>query len=224
MMCEKITGRVTLVGGPELSDGQDCQVYAVDLGELVLIDCGAGPSWPRIRQAITSAGLDPAQIHSLVLTHCHVDHIGATAEVVRETGCEVIAHELDAEAIEEGDPTRTAAGWYGIELPRLTVTERISGSDRTLSFSEGELHLLHTPGHTPGSMVAHLVDDEKRVLFGQDIHGPFSAEFGSDIGVWRASMEALLALEADVLCEGHYGVFKPAAEVRRFIEGQLAGH
>jgi hypothetical protein len=37
-------------------------------------------------------------------------------------------------------------------------------------------------------------------------------------------MERLLALEADVLCEGHFGVMRPASAVRRFIEEQLAAH
>jgi hypothetical protein len=38
---------------------------------------------------------------------------------------------------------------------------------------------------------------------------------------WRESMKKLLTLEADILCEGHFGVFQPAAEVQRFIEGYL---
>jgi hypothetical protein len=60
------------------------------------------------------------------------------------------------------------------------------------------------------------------VLFGQDVHGPFSADFGSDIPAWRRSMARLLELEAEVLAEGHYGVFKPASEVESFIRRQLA--
>jgi len=41
-------------------------------------------------------------------------------------------------------------------------------------FSRCNLELVHTPGHTPGSIVAYLEDDGQSVLFGQDIHGPFS--------------------------------------------------
>lgn len=223
-MFESITERVTLVGGSRLSDGQDCLVYLVDLGDLVLIDCGAGPSWPRIRDNIREAGHDPSNLHTLLLTHCHIDHIGAAADVIAETGCHVVAHQLDVEPIESGDPVRTAASWYGLELKPISVTKVVEGDEETLPFSGGELRLIHTPGHTPGSLSAVVEDEDKRVLFGQDVHGPFSAEFGSDLEAWRESMARLIALEADILCEGHYGVFQPKADVRRFIEGQLAGH
>jgi len=219
-----VTGWVSQVGGGHLSDPSDCLVYAVDLGETVLVDCGVGPSWPAIRDNLTSAGHDPAAVHTLVLTHCHVDHIGAAHDVVAQTGCRLVAHQLDAQAIESGDSRRTAADWYGVELPGVPVSHPVVGDGEVLRFARGELRLLHTPGHTPGSMVALVDTPEGLVLFGQDVHGPFSEAFGSDRVAWRESMEQLLALEAEVLCEGHYGVMRPAAEVRRFIEEQLALH
>ena len=58
-------------------------------------------------------------------------------------------------------------------------------------------------------------------MFGQDIHGPFNREWGSDIDQWRRSMERLLELEADILCEGHFGIFEPAHQVRQYIESYL---
>jgi len=62
------------------------------------------------------------------------------------------------------------------------------------------------------------------VLFGQDVHGPFDPSFGSDIDEWRRSMKRLIEMEADILCEGHFGVFKPAEAVRRYIAGCLDNH
>ncbi len=52
--------------------------------------------------------------------------------------------------------------------------------------------------------------------------GSFYPAFESDKSQWRLSMQRVLALEADVLCEGHYGIYRPAEAVRQFIEGQLA--
>jgi glyoxylase-like metal-dependent hydrolase (beta-lactamase superfamily II) len=63
--------------------------------------------------------------------------------------------------------------------------------------------------------------DGKKVLFGQDIHGPFNQAWGSDLDQWKKSMQKLLDLEADILCEGHLGIYSPAAEVRRYIESYL---
>jgi hypothetical protein len=60
-----------------------------------------------------------------------------------------------------------------------------------------------------------------RVLFGQDIHGPFDEGFGSDINAWKVSMAKLLALDADILCEGHYGIFRGEERVKEYINSYL---
>jgi glyoxylase-like metal-dependent hydrolase (beta-lactamase superfamily II) len=223
-MAEPLCDGLWLVGGSHLTDPRDCLIYALDLGALVLVDSGVGPGWGRLHEELLVAGLDPDAVHTLVLTHAHVDHIGAAAAIVRDTGCRVVAHTLDAAAIETGDPEKTAASWYQRTLPPLRVDHRVAGEAESLVFPGGRLELLHTPGHTPGSMVALAELGRERVLFGQDIHGPFSPGFGSDVAAWRLSMERLLALEATILCEGHFGVFRPAAAVRRFIEDQLRAH
>ena len=220
----KIVTGVFLVGGAEHSDASDCLCYGLDLGAPVLIDCGCGPGWSRIRANLDAAGLPAERLQSLVLTHAHVDHIGAATQVVAASGCEVVAHELDADAIETGDEKRTASDWYGISLEPMTVDTRVADHTHTLSFPEAELHLLHTPGHTPGSLVAWLDTAEGRVLFGQDVHGPFHPAFGSDKTAWRESMAELIELEADVLCEGHFGIYRGKETVRAFIEDHLARH
>jgi glyoxylase-like metal-dependent hydrolase (beta-lactamase superfamily II) len=70
-------------------------------------------------------------------------------------------------------------------------------------------------------MSLYLDRGGKRVLFGQDIHGPFLPSFKSDVGRWRKSMEKLLALEADILCEGHFGIFQTKEQVRKYIQGYV---
>ena len=52
---------------------------------------------------INSLGLNPARLHTLVLTHYHIDHIGAAESFRRDYGCRIAAHKLDARVIEEGD-------------------------------------------------------------------------------------------------------------------------
>lgn len=223
-MPERVAEGVFLVGGSDLSHPADCLVYALDLGELVLIDCGAGPGWRRIREQLKAVGLDSRAVHTLVLTHGHIDHIGAAALAVADSGCRVVAHELDRAAIESGDPAATAASWYGLRLAGIPVDHPVNCAGETLEFSRGRLRLQHTPGHTPGSMVAWLEVDGETILFGQDIHGPFDDAFGSDIRRWCNSMEGLLGAGADVLCEGHYGVYRGRERVDAFIEDQLRAH
>ena len=82
--------------------------------------------------------------------------------------------------------------------------------------------IIHIPGHTQGS-IAIYVDMEKRILFGQDVHGPYCPEWGADPEQAKISLQKLIDLETDILCEGHFGIYQPAAEVKRYIEGHLHG-
>ena len=75
---EVIVPGVYLVGGPNISRAEDATVFVIDGGEeLVMIDAGAGRSARILESNILDAGLDPRKISLLILTHCHIDHIGA---------------------------------------------------------------------------------------------------------------------------------------------------
>jgi glyoxylase-like metal-dependent hydrolase (beta-lactamase superfamily II) len=109
---------------------------------------------------------------------------------------------------------------YDVDYSPVKVDVLLKGDQESRSLGDVEFSFLHTPGHTPGSISIYVETRDGRVLFGQDIHGPFSPAWGSDLKQWRMSMERLLALEADILCEGHAGVFR-GEEARRYIEGYL---
>jgi len=216
----RIAPGIFMVGGPDLTDPRDCLCYLVrGQHSRVLIDCGAGPSLPLILELATQAG-GQSPSHLLV-THTHIDHAGGAAELQRVTGCAVIAHQGDAQVLAAGDDRRSAAAWYGLHLAAAEPDQVLSGDGDLALGPDQELHILYTPGHTPGSLSAWCQAGEMKVLFGQDVHGPFSPEFGSDKQAWRNSMQRLLGLEADVLAEGHYGVFRPREEVAAFIQRQL---
>jgi glyoxylase-like metal-dependent hydrolase (beta-lactamase superfamily II) len=211
---------VYMIGGPEVTLPEDCSVYLLDLGDLVLIDCGAGRSYPMLVDNIRSLGLNPERLHTLVLTHCHIDHIGAVGSFREAYGCHIAAHLLDARAIEEGNISKTGADLYGIRFPPTSVDQILEGKEMRLDFEGGSLCGLHTPGHTPGS-ISLYIDRGVRILFAQDIHGPFMERFGSDINQWRISMEKLLKLDADILCEGHFGIYRTKEAVREYIMGYI---
>lgn len=96
-------------------------------GDAVLIDAG-GPMEP-LYEAVEKHGVN---VTHLLLTHHHHDHVSEAAEVKERYGCEVLAHPIEAELIEDGVVDRT--------IEPGTVVE--AGG---LSFES-----LHTPGHTAG--------------------------------------------------------------------------
>jgi glyoxylase-like metal-dependent hydrolase (beta-lactamase superfamily II) len=186
-----------------------------------MIDAGAGRSSRILQRNIEEEGLNPKAVSTLILTHCHIDHIGSAPYFRDNFGCKIVIHDLDADAVEEGDPVRTAANWYETSFPPTKMDQRLKDDHEILRFAEQELHCLHTPGHTPGSISVYLDRGGKRILFGQDIHGPFMSSFGSNIEHWKQSMNKLLALQADILCEGHFGIFRPREKVEQYIQGYL---
>ncbi|MDD5475122.1 MAG: MBL fold metallo-hydrolase [Syntrophales bacterium] len=219
---EEILAGIYLIGGPNVSHSEDATSFLVDCEtDLVMIDTGAGQSATRIEANIRNAGYDPDHLAAVILTHCHIDHIGGAPHFVEAFGCSLVAHDLDADAIETGDPLQTASHLYGTDFPPTPIDIRLTGEENILSFGGLDIRCIHTPGHTPGSISICIERDGKRILFGQDVHGPFLKAFRSDIGAWKESMARLLELDADILCEGHFGIFKSKEKVRSYIESYL---
>jgi len=219
---KEITAGVYQVGGDGLSRGEDCCVYLVDGGtESALIDTGAGRSASMIIDNIRAIGVELSSLKYIVVTHGHIDHIGGLAFLKEQLQAQVIAHQLELPAIEEGLPHLTAASWYGVKYEKVMVDQVLQGEEEIIKVGQLELVCLHTPGHTVGGISPYIDIGGKRVLFGQDIHGPFNEKWGSDLNQWELSMQKLIELKADILCEGHFGIYSPASAVRKYIEGYL---
>lgn len=216
----EVSDGVYQVGGDDLSHPADCCVYLlVSKSEAAIIDTGASGA-EMILDNITSAGFDLKMIRYIVVTHGHIDHIGGLKTFKDRLNAEIIAHKLDLPAIEEGLPELTAAHYYGINYEGVKV-DKVLHEDQSFNLGEISFTCIHTPGHTPGSISVCSDISGQRILFGQDIHGPFSREWGSDKNQWRQSMKKLLDLNADILCEGHFGIYSPAIQVKEYIESYL---
>ncbi len=208
---------IFMVGGPEITDDRDGCVYLLSLGELALIDTGAGWSVDKIFKNIKQLGFATGQISRIILTHCHIDHIGGAPEIRRRSGASIYIHELDAQTVEAGDPVLTAATWYQTAFPPTPVDVKLGSPEEIIQVGEERIVCLHTPGHTPGSISIYLDREGKRILFGQDLHGPLLEEFGSSLEDYDRSTKKLLDLDADILCEGHFGIYKTKKAVRDYI-------
>jgi glyoxylase-like metal-dependent hydrolase (beta-lactamase superfamily II) len=122
----------------------NCYIIGSELTkEGMLIDAGADAG--EIVKNVNKLGLD---IKLIVLTHGHIDHIGALKEVKEATGAEVAIHEADAPALQG----QRVSDFFGFSYQVPPPPDRVlKGGD---SIDVGDLHflVLHTPGHTAGGI------------------------------------------------------------------------
>ena len=196
-----------------------CSVYLIDTKSddgLVLIDCGMNLN---LIKRINKANLNPMDIGHCILTHFHFDHIMVCYDLKNYNNkVKFYANDLDSDAIEEeGHDRETGAAWAGGTYKPIKLEKRLKG-DETLKFGSYEFQCLHTPGHTPGSISILLeIDNNTKILFGQDLHGPIIPGI-SNFEDYQNSLKRLLDLNADILCEGHFGIFSPADRVSNYIK------
>ncbi len=210
-----------LVGGDNSAPG-DAAVYLVtDCTGSALIDTGTGRGTDIIIQNIKNCGTDPESIKLIFLTHCHFDHTGGASILRDKTSAKTVMHRLDALYVRDGDSETTAASWYGSVMPKTTVDIIIKSDKEVFNTGDLEITAWHTPGHSPGSMVLTMMSDGMKILFGQDVHGPLHPALKSDKVKYKHSLEFMMTLNADILCEGHYGIIRGKDNVRDFIRSFL---
>jgi glyoxylase-like metal-dependent hydrolase (beta-lactamase superfamily II) len=218
----QVSENVWQVGGPGLTAPEDAAIYLLRFGDAAaLIDAGCGRGIRKLCTEVARVIPGQVPVSHLVLTHCHFDHTGGADQVRKRFGCKVVAHQLDAVFLERGDSQVTAAAWYGERMTPLQVDHKIEGVKETMAVGSGEITAFHCPGHSPGSVVYVADMDSQRILFGQDIHGPLHPDLLSDRSDYLHSLGSILELNADILCEGHFGVFRGRREIRRFIEAYM---
>lgn len=206
------------VGGGSLTAMEDAAVYLLRFAEqAALIDSGCGSAHARLVENISAVLPDDVEIKYLLLTHCHYDHVGGATALREQYGCKIVAHQLDAEYLETGDSDVTAASWYGKKMQPLAIDHKIGGHQEILKVGSGEICAYHCPGHSPGSLVYLAEIENQKVLFGQDVHGPLDPSLLSNHPDYIRSLKFMTALNADILCEGHFGVYRGKENIEKFI-------
>ncbi|UCB48374.1 MAG: MBL fold metallo-hydrolase [Deltaproteobacteria bacterium] len=218
----KITHEIFQVGGSGLTSMEDAAIYLINFeGHAALVDAGCGGAQERLFKNIRDYDVDREQIEYLLITHCHFDHTGGIQGVKEKTPCKVVAHEVEASYLEKGDDMVTAAKWYGSSLEPVRIDIKLRGDEVTIDLGGRQVKAIHTPGHSPGSVVYTTESEGLKILFGQDVHGPLDPSLLSNREDYVRSLNLLLSLEADILCEGHFGIFRGKEEVANFIRSFL---
>jgi glyoxylase-like metal-dependent hydrolase (beta-lactamase superfamily II) len=220
----KILKNLWQVGGAEYTTVEDAAVYLVRFGdEAVLIDSGCGAEHEMLVENIAQVLPTEVRITYLFLTHCHYDHTGGAEKVRDQFGCKIVAHELDTVYLEKGDSQVTAAAWYDAQMNPLKIDHPIKNKTETFQIGNSQLVAHHCPGHSPGSVVYLVNFGPLKVLFGQDVHGPLDHTLLSNREDYRNSLSFMLGLDADILCEGHFGIYRGKEKVKKFIGSFLHG-
>lgn len=213
-----ITKQISQVGGSGFTDSEDAAIYLIDMdGHAAIVDAGCGRAIDQLIENIQARDVSLGDIAYLLLTHCHFDHTGGAAELKARLGLKVVAHELEAHYLENGNQDVTAASWYGATLQPVSIDIKLREPQEIIRLGRHDISATHVPGHSPGSVVYRLVSEGQVVLFGQDVHGPIHPDLLSDPDAYQKSLQKMVDMNADILCEGHFGVYYGKQKVRNFI-------
>jgi glyoxylase-like metal-dependent hydrolase (beta-lactamase superfamily II) len=177
--------------------GCNCTVLADETThDAIVVDPGGDEA--RILALLTKHGL---KVSAIVHTHTHVDHVGATAAVQRATSAAARIHEQDLPLYQI---VPIQAQLIGVAIPPVAELDRFLRDGEVVTAGPISLEVLHTPGHTPGSVCFRTRSDGRDVLFAGDTLfagsiGRTDLWGGDHDAILRSIKSRLLTLPADTL-------------------------
>jgi hydroxyacylglutathione hydrolase len=174
--------------------------------EALVVDPG-----DEVTRILDLLGRHRLTVKAIVSTHAHIDHVGGLSKLHQYTGAPVLMHRDDLPLYQAMD---MQASFLGILPPELTEIDQLLKEGDVLRWGSFEAQVIHTPGHTPGSVSLYLPHDAGKVTIpGEDeekievpeesaktsAHAPqlFSGDtlFAGSIGrtdLWGGSMDAIM--------------------------------
>ena len=188
-------------------------VFLLADSNLTLVDTGFKGRSRQILKEVRQLGYSPSDIVNIVITHHHADHIGSLAALKENTRAKVFAHPADAPYI-DGRLPQPEPQWLSRALPFLhqlwetypvAVDVLINDGDELPVL--GGIKILHTPGHTTGS-ISLFIPEERLVIAGDVLANRFrlglpSKAFTVDIAQEINAIKRVASLDFDVIGFGH---------------------
>ena len=215
----QIHERIYIVGSGDsgfgISHDLDCTVYLIDGdGEYALIDAGAGVEPESILHNIKAAGIHPAQISGIFLTHGHGDHSGGAFALSRACQAEVYALRETAEYVSEGNLKAIAleeairAGVYGKGYTFHACPVRPILEDTSVQVGDIRLNVYRMEGHCSGHTCYEMIWQGKKIVFSGDCifnYGKIALQaiWDCDLQKYIESCKRLEEIHPDVLLPAH---------------------
>ena len=169
----------------------NCYIFG-DKKEVLIIDPGA--DYKKIKDLIAKLGLVPKAV---VNTHGHADHIGAN----KDFGLPVWIHKLDAGFL--GNPDKNLSGLFGVVIKSPSAQRLLEDGDK-LAVGALDLEVIHTPGHTPGSI---SLKHNNLIFTGDALFrggvGRTDFLYGSEEDLLKSIRDKLLIHEGATIYPGH---------------------
>ena len=149
-------------------------------GEAVVID--PGDDIERVQEILARHGL---RARYIVATHAHIDHVAGIEKLQRASGAAVLLHEGDLPLYQN---LAMQAAWLGVRPPGTVEVDQFLREGDALRWGSLQLEVLHTPGHSPGSLSLHLTGEHGRIFSGDTL-------FQDSIGrtdLWGGSFDQIL--------------------------------
>lgn len=137
-------------------------IYMICGEKVWLIDTGVSGSEKVIFNYLKTIGRRPEEISKIILTHSHPDHIGSAKSIKEITGCSIVAHPAERSWIEDVGSQfreRPVPGFNSLVGGSVTVDHAVEDGDLIEPDNIPELRVVHTPGHSKGSLSFFLKND-----------------------------------------------------------------
>ncbi|MDP9170687.1 MAG: MBL fold metallo-hydrolase [Acidobacteriota bacterium] len=191
--------------------GCNCSVIGDETArEAIVIDPGAD-----IAGIVAILDRHALKVRMIVITHAHIDHIGGAQQLRAITGAPVYMHEADAVLAEN---LEMQAEWLGIETPENPGIDTPAREGDILRAGALEAQVIHTPGHTQGS-ISLFFAAEKKLIAGDTLFrgsvGRTDLPGGDGVQILESIRTKLYVLPEDtIVIPGHGGQTSIAAEKR----------